>query len=71
MIFRQDIVPPELLVEFRDIVTTSSDTQIRETIAYYFPSVAYALGREYWPCIKELFYLLASDISVSCFLVYF
>jgi serine/threonine-protein phosphatase 4 regulatory subunit 1 len=41
------------------------DTEITKYCAYNLPAVAYTLGRENWPCIKNLYETLAADMQVS------
>lgn len=31
-----------------------------KNLTFYFPSVAYTLGRKHWPCIRDLFNTISS-----------
>lgn len=61
IVYDQDIVPPELLLEFLDSATISSDGEMREILAYHFPSLSYTLGRKHWACIRGILQSLACD----------
>ena len=40
------------------------DAEIAQHCAYSLPAVAYTLGRQHWPCIKQLYEQLAGDMQV-------
>ena len=65
----QDIVPQSLLENYLGMIDPSRaqtvDTEITKYCAYNLPAVAYTLGRENWPCIKNLYETLAADMQVS------
>lgn len=41
------------------------DAEIARHCAYSLPAVALTLGREFWPCLKETFDALSSDLQVG------
>ncbi|CAL1290612.1 unnamed protein product [Larinioides sclopetarius] len=61
----QDIVPPELLVQYlcmTDGSNSATDTEIARHCAYSLPAVALTLGRQYWPCLKDTFDVLMNEL---------
>ncbi|XP_060601846.1 LOW QUALITY PROTEIN: serine/threonine-protein phosphatase 4 regulatory subunit 1-like [Ruditapes philippinarum] len=64
---QQDIVPQSLLENYLGMIDPSRaqtvDTEITKYCAYNLPAVAYTLGRENWPCIKNLYETLAADMQ--------
>ena len=64
----QTIVPYELLRHYLSMVNSSRaqtvDAEIMRHCAFSFPAVAYTLGRQNWPCLKELYETLARDMQV-------
>jgi hypothetical protein len=67
----QDIIPQSLLEHYLSMTDPARaqtvDTEIARHCAFSFPAVAYTLGREYWPCLRELYKNLAGDMQVSCY----
>lgn len=39
--------------------------EIAHHCAYSLPAVALTLGRKFWPCLKETFDALSSDLKVN------
>ncbi|XP_054711715.1 serine/threonine-protein phosphatase 4 regulatory subunit 1-like isoform X2 [Uloborus diversus] len=66
-VHEQDIVPPELLSRYLSMIDATwaqtIDAEIARHCAYSLPAVALTLGREYWPCLKETFDALSSDLQ--------
>ncbi|GIX73222.1 hypothetical protein CEXT_368961 [Caerostris extrusa] len=61
----QDIVPPELLMQYvcmPEGQNSATDAEIARHCAYSLPAVALTLGREFWPCLKDTFTVLMNDI---------
>ena len=76
----QDVIPQVLLDQYLSMTDPSRaqtvDSEIAKHCAYSLPAVAYTLGRRYWPCLKDLYETLASDMQVCrhewhLFLVWF
>lgn len=63
----QDIIPPDLLLRYLSMTDASRaqtvDAEIARHCAYSLPAVALTLGRKYWPCLKETYDTLASDMQ--------
>lgn len=63
----QDIIPPDLLLRYLSMTDASRaqtvDAEIARHCAYSLPAVALTLGRRYWPCLKETYDTLASDMQ--------
>ncbi|KAG8198862.1 hypothetical protein JTE90_015078 [Oedothorax gibbosus] len=63
----QDIVPPELLLQYLNMIDAAwaqtIDAEIARHCAYSLPAVALTLGREFWPCLKDTFDALSSDLQ--------
>ena len=59
----QDIVPPELLLCYLNMIDANW-TEIAHDCAYSLPAVAITLGRKFWPCLKDTFDALSSDLQV-------
>lgn len=60
--YDQDIVPPELLKCYLNMIDTAWN-EIAHHCAYSLPAVAITLGRKFWPCLKETFDALSSDLQ--------
>lgn len=58
----QDIVPPELLLCYLNMIDAAW-AEIAHHCAYSLPAVALTLGRKFWPCLKETFDALSSDLK--------
>ncbi|XP_064640265.1 serine/threonine-protein phosphatase 4 regulatory subunit 1-like isoform X2 [Lineus longissimus] len=67
MLTLQDIIPQSLLEHYLSMADPARaqtvDTEIARHCAFSFPAVAYTLGREYWPCLRELYRSLAGDMQ--------
>ncbi len=65
----QDVIPQALLDHYLSMTDPSRaqtvDSEIAKHCAYSLPAVAYTLGRRHWPCLKDLYETLASDMQVS------
>ncbi|XP_035228671.1 serine/threonine-protein phosphatase 4 regulatory subunit 1-like isoform X3 [Stegodyphus dumicola] len=63
----QDIVPPDLLSRYLNMTDATwaqtIDAEIARHCAYSLPAVALTLGRRFWPCLKEAFDALSSDLQ--------
>lgn len=46
-------------MEFINEVTMSKN-DVKINLTFYFPAVAYALGKKHWPCIRDLFNTISS-----------
>lgn len=45
-------------------------TEIAHDCAYSLPAVAITLGRKFWPCLKDTFDALSSDLQVRLLLIF-
>ncbi|XP_067128525.1 serine/threonine-protein phosphatase 4 regulatory subunit 1-like isoform X2 [Centruroides vittatus] len=63
----QDVIPCELLQHYLSMTNSPQvqalDPEITHHCAYSLPAVAFTLGKKYWPCLKETFEALASDMQ--------
>nr|XP_015912554.1 serine/threonine-protein phosphatase 4 regulatory subunit 1 [Parasteatoda tepidariorum] len=66
-VHEQDIVPPELLLQYLNMIDSAwaqtIDAEIARHCAYSLPAVALTLGRKYWPCLRDTFDALTSDLQ--------
>ena len=64
----QRMIPAALLEHYLSMTDPSRaqtvDTEITKHCAFSLPAVAFTLGRENWPCLKELYETLAADMQV-------
>jgi len=67
LVSKQETIPPELLEHFLNMTNPVSsetvDHELTHHCAFSFPAVALTLGRKYWPCLKETYESLASDVQ--------
>ncbi|XP_013391161.1 serine/threonine-protein phosphatase 4 regulatory subunit 1-like isoform X1 [Lingula anatina] len=63
----QDVIPQILLDNYLSMTDAAQaqtvDSEIARHCAYSFPAVAYTLGREHWPCLKDLYDQLSQNIQ--------
>ncbi|RWS15233.1 serine/threonine-protein phosphatase 4 regulatory subunit 1-like protein [Dinothrombium tinctorium] len=64
---KQNIIPAELLEHYLSMINPVNyqtiDPDLSHHCAYSLPAVALTLGRKYWPCLKETYQTLASDMQ--------
>eukprot|EP00800_Vazella_pourtalesii_P015321 TRINITY_DN4102_c0_g1_i10.p1 TRINITY_DN4102_c0_g1~~TRINITY_DN4102_c0_g1_i10.p1 ORF type:complete len:993 (+),score=265.21 TRINITY_DN4102_c0_g1_i10:189-2981(+) len=67
LVYNQTRVPSRLLVEYLLMIDQKKiqhvDTDLPMKCAYSLPGVAITLGRENWPCLKSLYFNLASELQ--------
>lgn len=65
----QDVIPQALLDHYVSMTEPSKaqtiDTEIARHCAFSFPAVALTLGRLNWPCLRDTYEYLSSDMQVS------
>lgn len=63
----QDIIPNDLLEHYLSMTNPVNyqtvDQDLTHHCAYSLPAVALTLGRKHWPCLKETYEQLASDMQ--------
>ncbi|RWS27028.1 hypothetical protein B4U80_05346, partial [Leptotrombidium deliense] len=68
-VLKQNIIPSELLEHYLNMINPINyqtiDPELSHHCAYSLPAVALTLGRKYWPCLKETYETLASDMQWS------
>ncbi|PIK63051.1 putative serine/threonine-protein phosphatase 4 regulatory subunit 1 [Apostichopus japonicus] len=63
----QNVIPEQLLEQYLSMTDPTRaqtvDTEIAKHCAYSLPGVALTLGRQNWPCLKDVYDTLASDMQ--------
>lgn len=63
----QDIIPNDLLEQYLSMTNPINYETVDPDLSYYcaysLPAVALTLGRRYWPCLKQTYEILASDMQ--------
>ena len=66
--FSQHVIPQRLLDHYVSMPEPAKaqtiDTEIARHCAFSLPAVALTLGRNNWPCLRDTYELLASDMQV-------
>ena len=67
-IFFQHVIPQTLLDHYVSMTEPAKaqtiDTEIVRHCAFSLPAVALTLGRKNWPCLRDTYELLTSDMQV-------
>ncbi|XP_071491752.1 serine/threonine-protein phosphatase 4 regulatory subunit 1-like [Diadema antillarum] len=63
----QNVIPTSLLENYLSMtdprIAQAVDTEIAKHCAYSLPGVALTLGRKNWPCLRDIYETLASDMQ--------
>lgn len=63
----QNVIPEQLLEQYLSMTDPARaqtvDTEIAKHCAFSLPGVALTLGRQNWPCLKDVYDTLASDMQ--------
>lgn len=67
--FFQHVIPQTLLDHYVSMTEPAKaqtiDTEIVRHCAFSLPAVALTLGRKNWPCLRDTYELLTSDMQVG------
>lgn len=69
LFFFQHVIPQTLLDHYVSMTEPAKaqtiDTEIVRHCAFSLPAVALTLGRKNWPCLRDTYELLTSDMQVG------